>query len=71
MFTTDQQRWLFLTSVVITAAVITSDVVACCLWGHENTYSGVYRSLFQRHGSLWAAFLLWLGWLVGHLTPFP
>lgn len=66
---TREQLTMFVATLAITAVVIASDVAAHHIWGAENTYSGTWLRLFSRYGSLWAAFLFWLGVLAGHLMP--
>jgi len=60
---------MFLATLAITAVVVSSDVLAQQFWGSQNTYSGVWKRLFGSYASLWVAFIFWLGYLAGHLTP--
>lgn len=53
--------------VAITTLVIGYDLLVIRAWGVDSSISHVVRRLFVACPSLWAAFVFWLGVLVGHI----
>lgn len=63
-----QAQWLTLALLIIASvAAIVYDVVAIQAWGVDASISRVMRRLFAISPTLFAAFVFWLGILVGHI----